>query len=183
MLGSRANAGHSRYAWAVQATRERDKIERKKDFHGWTGRLVMMKPSRAYSIAATALCLMLGACNSSTEPAAPPPSAGSFHAELFEISLGQAREKVSGAVVTGAFFRDANVLPLLGREFLDEEYQTANPRVVIMAASLWQRRFAGDPALIGRTLNINGRQHTIVGILPNTFQLPTGAELWVPQNR
>ena len=147
------------------------------------GRLVMMKPSRAYSIAATALCLMLGACNRSTEPAAPPPSADSFHAELFEISVGQSPEKVSGAVVAGAFFRNAKVLPLLGREFLDEEYQTANPRVAIMAASLWQRRFVGDPALIGRTLNINGRQHTIVGILPNTFQFPTGTELWVPQNR
>jgi hypothetical protein len=85
--------------------------------------------------------------------------------------------------VTGAFFRDTKVLPLLGREFLDKEYQTANPRVAIMAASLWQRRFAGDPALIGQTLNINGQQHTIVGILPNTFQFPTGTELWVPQNR
>jgi putative ABC transport system permease protein len=85
--------------------------------------------------------------------------------------------------VTNAFFREAKVLPLLGRLFLDEEYRAASPRVVVIATSLWQRRFGGDPALIGKTLSVNERQYTVVGILPETFQFPTGAELWMPQNR
>ena len=92
-------------------------------------------------------------------------------------------EKVNGAAVTSAFFREAKVLPLLGREFLKEEYQSASARVVVMAASLWHRRFGGDPALIGKSLHINERQYIVVGILPETFQFPTGAELWIPQNR
>ena len=146
------------------------------------GRLVM-KPSRAGSIAAMALCFILAACNRSTEPSAPPPSADSFRVELFEVRVGDAVEKVNGAAVTSAFFPEAKVLPLLGREFLDEEYQTASARAVVMGAALWQRRFGGDPALIGKTLHINERQYTVVGILPKTFQFPTGAELWMPENR
>ena len=145
------------------------------------GRLVM-KPNRTCSIAAMALCFMLAACNRPTESASNPPSADSFHVELFEVRVGEAIENVNGAAVTSAFFREANVLPLLGREFLDKEYQTASARVVVMAASLWQRQFGGDPALIGKALRVNQQQCTIVGILPKTFQFPTSAELWMPQN-
>ena len=146
------------------------------------GRLVM-KPNRTCSIAAMALCFMLAACNRPTESASNPPSADSFHVELFEVRVGEAIENVNGAAVTSAFFREANVLPLLGREFLDEEYQTASARVVVMAASLWRRQFGGDPSLIGKSLHINEQQYTVVGILPKSFQFPTGAELWIPQDR
>jgi hypothetical protein len=90
---------------------------------------------------------------------------------------------VNGASVTNTFFREAKVLPMLGRVFLDKEYQVAGTPVVVIAASLWKRQFGGDPALIGRTLSVNQRQYTIVGILPTAFQFPTGAELWLPQNR
>ena len=137
--------------------------------HAWTG--------------AAALCLTLAACHGPTEPAASTPSADSFRAEPFDVRVGEAIEKVNGASVTNAFFREAKVLPMLGRVFLDEEYQVAGTPVVMIGASLWQRQFGGDPALIGKTLSVNQRQCTIVGILPKTFQFPTGAELWMPQNR
>jgi hypothetical protein len=146
------------------------------------GKLVT-KPNRTCSIAAMALCFMLAACNRPTESADHPPFANSFHVGLFEVRVGEAMENVNGAAVTSAFFREANVLPLLGREFLDKEYRTASARVVVMAASLWQRQFGGDPALIGRSLHINEQQYTVVGILPGSFQFPTGAELWIPQDR
>jgi len=107
----------------------------------------------------------------------------SFRAEVFEVRIGEAPEKVSGVSVTSDFFRKANVLPMVGRLFLDQEYQIADARVVVIAASLWRRRFGGDPALIGRTLSVNQQQRTVVGILPKTFQFPTDAELWIPQNR
>ena len=148
-----------------------------------TLRKLMVKPNRTCSITAMALCFMLVACNRPLESANHPPSANTFHVELFEVRVGEAIENVNGAAVTSAFFREANVLPLLGREFLDKEYQTASARVVVMAASLWQRQFGGDPALIGRSLHINEQQYTVVGILPRSFQFPTGAELWIPQDR
>jgi putative ABC transport system permease protein len=136
--------------------------------------------TRYACIGAAALCLTLAACNDPAESAASTPSADSFRAEPFEVRVGEAIEKVNGALVTSAFFREAKVRPLVGRVFLDEEYQTAGARVVVIAASLWQRQFGGDPALIGKTLNVNQLQCTVVGILPKTFQFPTGAELWMP---
>ena len=132
---------------------------------------------------AAALCLALAGCQRPAESAGSTPSADSFRAEVFEVRVGETVEKVNGASVTNAFFREANVSPMVGRLFLDEEYQIAGARVVMIAASFWQRRFGGDPALIGRTLNVNQQQRTVVGILPKTFQLPTNAELWMPQNR
>ena len=63
------------------------------------GRLVM-KPNRTCSIAAMALCFMLAACNRPTESASNPPSADSFHVELFEVRVGEAIENVNGAAVT-----------------------------------------------------------------------------------
>jgi hypothetical protein len=71
---------------------------------------------------------------------------------------------------------------MVGRLFLDQEYQTEGAHVVVIAASLWQRRFGGDPAVIGKTLSVNEQQRTIVGIMPKAFQFPIGAELWIPQN-
>jgi hypothetical protein len=131
---------------------------------------------------AAALCFLLAGCDHPAESAASTPSADSFRAEVFEGRIGETIEKVNGASVTSAFFREANVLPMVGRLFLDKEYQIADARVVVIAASFWQRRFGGDPALIGRTLSVNQQQRTVVGILPKTFQFPTDAELWMPQN-
>jgi hypothetical protein len=125
----------------------------------------------------------MAACNSPPESAFPLPPADSFRTEPFEVRVGDDLEKVNGASVMNPFFREAKVLPLVGRLFLDEEYQAASPCVVVMAASLWKRRFGGDAALIGKTLTVNERQCTVVGILPQTFQFPAGVELWMPQNR
>jgi hypothetical protein len=137
--------------------------------HGWAG--------------AAALCFALTGCDHPAGSAASTPSADSFHTEVFEVRIGEAIEKLNGASVTIAFFREAKVLPMVGRLFLDQEYQIVDARVVVIAASLWQRRFGGDPALIGRTLSIDRQQRTVVGILPKTFQFPTDAQLWMPQNR
>jgi len=134
-------------------------------------------------IGAAALCLTLPACNGPAEPTASTPSADSFRTESFDVRIGEATVRVNGASVANAFFREAKVLPMLGRLFLDEEYQVAGTPVVVIAASFWQRKFGADPALIGKTLSVNQRQCTVVGILPKTFQFPTGAELWMPQNR
>ena len=72
---------------------------------------------------------------------------------------------------------------MLSRLFLVEKYQLTVTCVIVASDSVWQRQFGGDPAVIGRTLSVNQRQCTIIGILPKTFQFPRGAELWVPQNR
>ena len=49
---------------------------------------------------------------------------------------------------------------------------------MILSHGLWQRRFAGDPALVGRTVQIDGTQYEVIGIAPKNFDFPLGAELW-----
>jgi hypothetical protein len=82
----------------------------------------------------------------------------------------------AGAAVTGAFFRDAKVPPLLGRSLMDEDQSMS---VALISQGLWKQRFNSDPAVIGRVLTIDKRRVTIVGVMPASFQQPEGARLWL----
>jgi len=53
-------------------------------------------------------------------------------------------------------------------------------RVAVISYRFWNGKFQGDPAVVGRTLQVNGQNVTIVGIMPKGFAFPDGAELWVP---
>ena len=76
------------------------------------------------------------------------------------------------------FFRVMGADALHGRTFLPEEHQPNAPRAVVLGHGLWQRRFGGDVGLVGRTLLLNGRPHTVVGVMPPEFDYPAGRELW-----
>ncbi|HKQ75459.1 MAG TPA: ABC transporter permease [Blastocatellia bacterium] len=84
-------------------------------------------------------------------------------------------------IVTAGFFDALNVTPLHGRTFAPEEYEPGKGQVIVIGYGLWQRRFGGDPNLVGRQLTLNGQPHTVVGILPPEFQYPPGRELWAPR--
>jgi putative ABC transport system permease protein len=86
-------------------------------------------------------------------------------------------ELLNGARVTANLFRVLGVEPRLGRGFLDEE-DRAGHRVVILADSLWRRRFAADPDLVGRDIVLDGDAWRVVGILPPGFVLPTSSGLF-----
>src|SRR5262249_7966963 len=75
------------------------------------------------------------------------------------------------------------VAPLLGRDFSAEEDRPNGPGAVILSYGLWRSRFGGDDKIVGKTLAIDGKSATIVGILPKDFQLPTleAADVLVPQ--
>jgi putative ABC transport system permease protein len=87
-------------------------------------------------------------------------------------------ERVTGFRVTPEFFRTLGERPALGRAFTDDEGREANADRVILGHPLWQRRFGGDPAVIGRVVQLNGQPHTIVGVMGEDFIFPPGAELW-----
>ncbi|HYE90023.1 MAG TPA: ABC transporter permease [Terriglobales bacterium] len=76
------------------------------------------------------------------------------------------------------FFRVMGTDALHGRTFLPEEHAPGGPRAVVLSHGLWQRRFGGDAGLVGRTLLLNGRPHTVVGVMPPEFDYPAGRELW-----
>ena len=94
-------------------------------------------------------------------------------------------ERLPGGVVLGDFFTVLGVEPALGRKFLPEESEQGKSRVVILSQELWQRRFGGDPNIIGRQITVSGNPSTIVGVLPAGFQDPMPAarkkvQLWTP---
>jgi len=91
-------------------------------------------------------------------------------------------ESIHGANVTIGIFRLFQVRPMLGRDFVPEE-NTVTPRVAMLSYGLWRRRFGGDPRVIGRTIVVDGQPLSIVGVMPETFEIAAIAprpDLFVP---
>jgi len=93
-------------------------------------------------------------------------------------------ERVWGTLATANYFDVLGVQPMMGRGFLPAEDQSSNAAaVVVLSYRLWQKRFGGDPKIIGQTMSINTHPFTIVGVAPRVFQgSNTGlrSELWLP---
>ncbi|MBX7186477.1 MAG: ABC transporter permease [Vicinamibacteria bacterium] len=90
-------------------------------------------------------------------------------------------ERVPGARVTASYFKVLGIEPELGRPFTDSDESSANTRVVILSRRLFTRRFAADPAIIGRTILLSGSPYEVLGVMPETFRIPEDpAELWTP---
>jgi putative ABC transport system permease protein len=94
---------------------------------------------------------------------------------------GDPPERVFGAQVTAEYFSVMGVTPELGRVFSAAEDQPGGARVVVLGHRLWQRRFGADPSVIDRVIQLNGQPHTVVGVMPASFDFTAGTEeLWVP---
>jgi putative ABC transport system permease protein len=91
-------------------------------------------------------------------------------------------ERLQGAVATGNFFQALGVTAAMGRTFLLENEEPGRDQVVLLSHQLWQRRFGGDPSLIGKTLSLDGKSFEVIGVMPPAFRYPRGAELWTPMN-
>lgn len=90
-----------------------------------------------------------------------------------------------GARVTAGFFRLLGVTPVVGRSFAPEEDGPGGSAVVLLGDRYWRRELGADPSAVGRSLTIDHRRHTIIGVLPPAFRFaPAGdAELWLPIDR
>jgi len=93
-------------------------------------------------------------------------------------------EQVFGEMVTGNFFSVLGARPLIGRGFLpDEDVVPGEKLVAVLGYGEWQKRYGGDPAIVGRTISLNGGSFTVVGVMPKGFKGANaiGAPaLWVP---
>lgn len=98
----------------------------------------------------------------------------------FNLSEGGEPERLTGATVTYDFFRVLGLQPIYGRAFLPEEDTPGNNNVAILSYELWQRRFGGDTAIVGQSVNLNRIPTVIVGIMPQHFEFPARTDLWVP---
>jgi putative ABC transport system permease protein len=95
-------------------------------------------------------------------------------------------ERVAAGFVTANLFSVLGSSPIRGRVFLAQEDMPKGPNVVMLGFGLWVRRYAADPSMVGRTVQINGAPYQVVGIMPAGFALPTDFQdpapsaLWLP---
>jgi len=90
-------------------------------------------------------------------------------------------ERVNGTRVSANLFPVLRVSPLIGRTFTEEEDEIGREHVVLLGYGLWQRRFGGDPSVVGRTISLNGEPHVVVGVMGRDFAFPTrDYEIYTP---
>ena len=111
----------------------------------------------------------------------PAPPNTSYRIKLLLLTTDGTSQSIRGVFVTPEFIKAVRTPPLFGRSFLTEEYQSKDQGVAILSYGLWQQRFGADPAQIGKTLVLDEHTYTIVGIMPSTFNVPEGAEIWLPE--
>jgi putative ABC transport system permease protein len=87
-------------------------------------------------------------------------------------------EVVHSAEMTAEGFGIARVAPLLGRHLVPGDEAESAPHVALIGFDLWQRRFAGDPGVLDRTILVNGVEHAVVGVMPQKFAFPHSQEVW-----
>src|SRR5919107_3267229 len=101
------------------------------------------------------------------------------------LTGGDAPERVRAGFVTADVFPVLGVGAARGRVFGAEEDRPGGARVAVLSHGLWQRRFGGDPGVIGRTIQLNDSSVTVLGVMPEGFQLPLDLggqpmDLWLP---
>jgi len=98
----------------------------------------------------------------------------------FALSGDGEPEQYTGGRISPSLMPVLGLSPVAGRAFVDEDERPGAPRVVLIGEALWKRRFGRDPAIVGRTLTLNGLDHTVVGIAPAALPVLTGGDLWAP---
>src|SRR5436305_4748366 len=95
-----------------------------------------------------------------------------FNYQTFNVGGGDVPERISGAVVTPSLFPLLGVEPIKGRTFAREEQGEGHDDVIVISERLWKHRFNSDPLLVGKSLLLNGRSYTVIGIMPAKFEFP-----------
>ncbi len=97
---------------------------------------------------------------------------------------GAEPEEIRAQRVTADFFKVLREQPVLGRSFTVENEVDGNHRVVVLSDGLWRRRFNSDPAIVGRSIPLEGGSYEVIGVMPSDFAYPVGAvrptEMWAP---
>lgn len=102
--------------------------------------------------------------------------------ESFNLSglQGRAPEQVSGGIVTANFFKVIGLKPQIGRVFTEEEDRVGGPLLAVLSDRLWQRIFARDPHVLGRSVNFGNQPYTVIGVMPPQMFSPRTVDVWFP---
>jgi predicted permease len=103
-----------------------------------------------------------------------------YHSMSFILLSHGEPDRVDTGVVSANFFDVLGVKPLLGRSFVDADDDLGAEPVLILSYGYWQRKFGGDPHIVGTVFQMNDRPHTVVGVLPNIPQYPRENDVYMP---
>jgi putative ABC transport system permease protein len=112
---------------------------------------------------------------------------GGFSTDLGVLQAEDGSSSVVAPRVTPDLLRMLGARPLLGRIFLDTEGQTGGPQVILLSETLWREKFRADPRMVGKTIRLNEKPETVVGVMPSSFRFPEastqgagGVMVWLP---
>src|SRR5215472_12175707 len=99
----------------------------------------------------------------------------------FNLQTADSPSRIAGSLVTADYLDMLGVQPELGRVFSAGEDQPGSDPVVVLSDRLWRSNFGADPTLVGKTITLGGLPHTVIGVMPDVFRLPSRSTLlWVP---
>ncbi|MDX1393283.1 MAG: ABC transporter permease [Gemmatimonadota bacterium] len=99
----------------------------------------------------------------------------------FDIVESGEPERAAGMLVEPEYFQVLRTPPLIGRVLLPADNVIGGERVVLLSEGFWQRRFGGDPDVVGTSMQLTGEPHTVVGVMPSEFDfLQAGTDVWTP---
>ncbi len=103
-----------------------------------------------------------------------------YHSMSFTLLNQGEPDRVDTGVVSANFFRMLGINPLVGRTFVDDDDDLGSQAVLVLSHGYWREKFGGDPAVVGRVLEMNNRPHTVVGVLPAYPQYPRDNDVYMP---
>jgi len=89
-------------------------------------------------------------------------------------------ERLQGCLATPDFFAVLGLPPISGRTFSSQEAEPGRDNVVVISHNFWRRRLASAPDIVGSSISLNGRSHTVLGIMPDDFDYPLATDVWAP---
>jgi predicted permease len=95
----------------------------------------------------------------------------------FTITGSGEPEKLKAQIVTPGFLRVLKIAPVIGRDFIDTDAATRGGQVALISNSLWVKRFGGDPAILAKSMTLDGKPYSIAGVLPRAFEFPGSADV------
>ena len=95
----------------------------------------------------------------------------------------RAADRVMGALMSAGGFEQFGEVPILGRTFQISDDRPGAPAVVVIGGGVWRTRYGADPAIIGRTIIVNGTPSNVIGVMPDGFRFPQNTEVWQPLGR
>jgi putative ABC transport system permease protein len=104
-----------------------------------------------------------------------------FSGQTMNVSdEGRTPERFQGPYMSANAFKLIGEQPVIGRDFLAEDDRPGAAAVVMLGNGVWKNRYGSDASILGRTIRVNEVPATVIGVMPEGFKFPTGADLWMP---